>query len=65
MGHEDGKAAQVVALAGGAVIPSAQGLAAHGGPVPVVLVTLPECTDQLLPCPKFLWLWAGGNGWRG
>lgn len=65
MGHEDGKTAQVVALAGGAAILAAQLPAACGGPVPTtVVVTFPEGTDQLLPWPRHLWLWAGGGDQR-
>lgn len=62
VGHEDGKAAQVAALTGDAAIPAAQLPAAGGVPVPATLiVTLPEGTDQLLPCLKFThYLWADG-----
>ena len=46
VGHENGKTAQVAALAGGATIPAAHLPAACGGPVPTtVVVTLPEGTD--------------------
>lgn len=52
MSHEDGKAAQVIALAGGAIIPVAQNPAARGGPVSTIAaVMLPEGTDPLLPWP--------------
>lgn len=65
VGHEDGKAAQVAALAGGAVVPGAEGPAARGVPVPPApVVTLPERTDQLLPFSKRL-MQAGGEGGRG
>lgn len=64
VGHEDGKTAQVVALAGGAVIQAAQLLAACGVPVPTTfIVFIPEGTDQLLLWSRLL-LWAGGGGRR-
>lgn len=66
VGHKDGKAAQVAALAGGAVVPGAPGPAARGVPVPSPpLVSLPEGTDQLLLRFSGLHLQARGNGQRG
>lgn len=50
VGHEDGKTAEVGALAGGAGFSGAHHPAAFGGPVTTsILAVLPEDTEHLLP----------------
>ena len=51
--HEDGKAAEVGALADGAIVFGAHHLAAIGGPMTTsILAILPEDTEHFLPWPK-------------
>ena len=51
--HEDGKAAEVGALADGAVVFGAHHPAATGGPMTTsILAILPEDTEHFLPWPK-------------
>lgn len=53
VGHEDGKAAEVGALAGGAGVSGGHHPAACGGPVTTsILTVLPEDAEHLLLWPK-------------
>lgn len=52
VGHEDGKAAEVGALAGGAGVSGGRHPAARGGPMTAsILTVLPEDTEHLLGWP--------------
>lgn len=57
VGHEDGKAAEVGALAGGAGVSGGHYPAARGGPVTISILTMfPEDTEHLLPWSRGHWL---------